>query len=133
MMTSQPSPYGSSLASAGLLTRSSLTATSSPAAADFAGPTHLPDSTVAQDLPASTFRPGFFGVNATSCQAIAVATVVMPSLTLSSSCSLNQMCFSTSYRRSSGKWHPRTSGMGAPEVVSVATILGGAAARHNRT
>jgi spermidine synthase len=67
-----------------------------PAAADFAGPTHLPDSTVAHDLPACTARPTFFGVNATSCPAIAVATVVIPSLTFPSSCSLNQMWFSTS-------------------------------------
>ena len=40
----------------------SFTATISPAAALRAGPTHFPDSTVAQDLPASTLRPAFFGV-----------------------------------------------------------------------
>ena len=40
-----------------------------PEAADFAGPTHLPLSTVAQLFPASTERPVFFGVK---------ATIVMP-------------------------------------------------------
>src|SRR5690606_5370047 len=90
-ITIQPSPYGSWLASDGCATRASLIATTSPPAADFAGPTHLPDSTVAHDLPASVLRPTFFGVKATSCPAIAVATVVMPIFTVPSSCSLNQM------------------------------------------
>jgi hypothetical protein len=56
----------------------------------------LPLSTVAQLLPASTLRPAFFGVNATSWPAIAVATVVMPTLTVPSPCSWNQMWLSTS-------------------------------------
>jgi hypothetical protein len=96
MTTIQPAPYGSSLASVGFATSSSFTATTSPPAADFAGPTHLPDSTVAHDLPACTARPTFFGVNATSCPAIAVATVVMPILMLPSSSSFSQMWLSTS-------------------------------------
>jgi len=56
----------------------------------------LPDSTVAQDLPALTSLPTPFGVKATSLPAIAVATAVIPILTLPSSTSLNQIWFSTS-------------------------------------
>jgi hypothetical protein len=84
------------LASAGVAASASFTETTVAAKAAFAGPTHLPDSTVAQDLPASTERPAFFGVYATSCPAMAVATAVMPSLTLPSPVSWYQMWFSTS-------------------------------------
>jgi hypothetical protein len=51
----------------------------------------LPDSTVAQERPARTERPTFFGVNATSCPAIAVAIVVMPIRTVPSPTSVNQV------------------------------------------
>jgi len=79
-----------------LSTSSSFTPAISPPAALFAGPTHLPDSTVAHDLPGCTSRPTFFGVKATRLPAIAVATVVMPSLTVPSPSSRYQMWLSTS-------------------------------------
>ena len=45
------------MASDGLPTISSFTATTEPATADFAGPTHLPDSTVAQVNEALAAQP----------------------------------------------------------------------------
>jgi hypothetical protein len=80
----------------GLPISSSLTPITSPAAADLAGPTHLPDSTVAQDFPGRTLRPTFLGVKATNWPAMAVAMVVMPILTVPSPTSVNQVWFSTS-------------------------------------
>jgi len=90
-ITIQPAPYGSSLTSEGFTASSSFTARTSPPTADFAGPTHFPDSTVAQVFPAWTERPTFLGVKATSCPARAVATAVIPILILPSSSSFNQM------------------------------------------
>ena len=58
MRNSQPSLYGAELASPGLLAIDPFTSTTSPPLSNLAGPTHLPDSTVAQLRPGATCHSG---------------------------------------------------------------------------
>ena len=74
----QPAPKASSLSSLGRRSSSALAATTMPAKAARAAPTHLPHSMVANERCASKSRPMRLGVNTSTSPASSMASGVNP-------------------------------------------------------